>query len=140
MEKIIDLNKFIKIYFEFVCEKGWTKLKYKLKYKLDELLGSRYTTISVNKKSKYNYCTHANTFTILKVPDKKNGKLYNLRNKCVLIICRSIYTKWSIYFNDIYIIDELTDIQLINLNLYLKKKFGKYYTDNISGETKKYFW
>jgi hypothetical protein len=140
MEKTIDLNKFIDIYYEFVSEKGWTKLKYELKYKLDELLGSRYTTISVNKKSKYNYCTHANTFTILKVPYKKNGKLYYLRNKCVLIICRSIYTKWSIYFNDIYIIDELTDIQLINLNLFLKKKFGKFYIDNISGETTKYFW
>ena len=140
MNKIIDLNKFIDLYLNFISEKGWTKLKYKLKYQIDDLLGSSVKTISVKKKSKYNYCTHANTFTILRVPDKQTGKLYNLRNRCVLIICRTIYTRWSIYFNDVYIIDELTDIQLLNLNLFLKRKFGKFYVDNISSETTKYFW
>ena len=49
MNKIIDLNKFIDLYYNFISEKGWTKLKYKLKYQIDDLLGSSVTSISVKK-------------------------------------------------------------------------------------------
>lgn len=127
--KYIDIETFQNLFEEFVSVDSWTKKKQIKKEELNNYLrGIKRVTTSVNKKSKNNLCTNTNTFTILKVPLDKKGKLANYRGSWVLVRCISEGSGWSRYFNEVYLLNFTPNQEL---NEKLKIRFSLYYIDNI---------
>lgn len=122
----IDLIEFEIEFDKFLMHPTWTKLKHESKRLFYSYLAKHKTTkIRVKPKSEYNYCTIKHSFTILKVPSNKRGKLFSYINKWVLIRCDSDSNgSWSYYWNEVYNLkNEIEADKLQSLKLKYKKYF-----------------
>ena len=124
-KKPMNLERFLNLYEDFINLSTWTKQKHKKFKEVNQFLEKHLAaSIRVNPNSKYNHCSGNHTFTILKVPEDKLGKLCQFRNKWVLIRCDSEGSGWSQYWNEIYLLDKPFDLNLIE---NIKSRFGDYF-------------
>lgn len=125
-KKPMKLEIFLNLYEDFINLSTWTKQKHKKFKEVNQFLEKHLAaSIRVNPNSKYNHCSGNHTFTIIKVPKDKLGKLYQFRNNWVLIRCDSYKVDgWSQYWNEIYLLDKPFDLNLIE---NIKSRFGDYF-------------
>jgi hypothetical protein len=102
--KFLDLTEFQNKLDLFLSIPTYTKQKYVCKNQLNDFLDEHtMEIINVKPNSKYNNCTITHSFTIFKVPNDKLGKLFQYRNKWVLIRCdSSTGGSWGYYWNEVY--------------------------------------
>ena len=124
--KYIDLVEFQYWFDQFLFIPSYTKEKHILKNQFYNFLNRHLsTTISVKPNTKYNNCLGTHSFTILKVPQDRLGKLFKYRGKWVLIRCDSMSVgSWGYYWNDIYELKHPID-QTVYLSL--KSKYNKFF-------------
>jgi hypothetical protein len=124
--KYLDLNQFQKKLDPFLFLPTYTKQKHQCKKEFDKFLcRHKMKVINVKPNSKYNNCTITHSFTIFKVPKDKLGKLFQYRNKWVLIRCDSRSGgSWGYYWNEVYELKKAVE----NVDLeHLKEKYKDYF-------------
>ena len=140
--KYLDLDKFLQLFQKFISKDSWTKSKHQNLKEIEVFLRKyRVTRIRVSlgrgnycvsKKTELddlkNYTLISNVITIFKVPTRKLGKLYNYRDKWVLIrgVSKPGYNGggWMVYHNEVYQLPDNFDETIIPK---LKQEFGKYF-------------
>jgi hypothetical protein len=125
-KKYLDIKEFVILYEEFIKITTWSKEKHKKKEILQKFLSKHHSiNISIKPNSKYNLCDKTNSFSIIKVPLNKLGKLYSYRGRTILAFCSSYaWGGWSHYSNEIY---QLKEIPTSEYKQLLKKKFQNFY-------------
>ena len=111
-KKSINLEVFLNLYEKFINIPSWTKDKHKKFDEVKQYLNKyKVVVIRVKPHSKYNHCKGNHSFTIINVPYNQLGKLYQFRNKWVLIRCDSyVDGGWSQYYNEVYQLDRPFDL------------------------------
>jgi hypothetical protein len=124
--KFLDLVEFQNKLDQFLFIPSYTREKYQVKNQFDHFLETHLTTIiSVKPNSKYNNCKGTHSFTILKVPNDKLGKLFKYRGKWVLIRCDSISGgSWGEYWNEVYELKHPVDAGEL---IFLKEKYKDFF-------------
>ncbi len=124
--KFLDLVEYQNKLDQFLFIPTYTKEKHLNKNQFDDFLNKQERqVISVKPNSKYNNCKGTHSFTILKVPNDKLGKLFKYRGKWVLIRCDSVSGgSWGEYWNEIYELKHPVDaVELI----FLKEKYKEFF-------------